>query len=419
MMQSSTSRAWAATRYRLQHGKQSLRGTLAWRLLARSSVLRRAKHSIFGSDSFIRPKHFIQPGMTIQTFFEELDRDGVSYVVLRWFEDLPAVVPGRDLDILVHEDHAERMSRYLVRSEIRRPDGVACDIYSSEGGHGDGNGGVAYYPPRLAERILARSERHQSGARVPCLEDHFYSLAFHTIYHKGPISGLPFDRQSPPGHNQSHDYTAVLSDLAARLDLDVPINVVDLDDFLGKVGWRPPLDTLGKWSAENEWCLQLYEAGLADIDAPKGLLVAIVREEAVDALDDIVDLFRSAGFTVNRAFRLDDETAERAANELRGGNWGAGPYPHAAGIPRAAIIAVDPAPVPPSESLIAEHPGIDNARIKEIKTGVRDWWNRQVPRANRCNVLHTSDSAAQAAHYLSVLGIDLDEPGQPCADRDA
>lgn len=419
MMQPATSHASAATRYRLQNVKQALRGTLAWRLLARSSVLRRAKHSIFGSASFIRPKHFVQPGMSIQMFFEQLDRDGVSYVVLRWFEDLPDVVPDRDLDIMVHEDDVEKMSQYLVRSEFRRPIGVACDIYSSEGAYAAGTGGVAYYPPRLAERILARSELHPSGARVPCLEDHFYSLAFHTIYHKGPVSGLPVDRFAPAGHNHSHDYTSVLSDLAARLDLEVPITMVDLDNLLGEVGWRPPLDTLGKWSAENEWCLQLYEAGLANIDAPEGLLVAMVREEAADSLDRIVELFDSKGFDVKYSMRLDEETAERAANDLRGGNWGAGPYPHSAGVPRAVIIAVDPAPVPPSTSLIAEHPGIDNGRIKELKYEVREWWNRRVPRAKRCNVLHTSDSAAQAVHYLSVLGIDLDEREQPRAERDA
>lgn len=418
MMQPSTSRAWAVTRYRLQNGKQTLRGTLAWRLLARSSLLRRAKHVIFGSESFIRPKHFVRPGMTLQTLFEQLDRDGVNYVVLRWFEDLPSVERGRDLDILVHEDDTEKMSKYLVRSEYRRPDGVACDLYSSEGGFGAGTGGVAYYPPRLAERILSRAERHPSGARVPCLEDHFYSLAFHTIYHKGPVSGLPVDRWSPAGHNDSHDYTSVLANLAERMGLDVPITMVDLDRYLGEVGWRPPLDTLGKWSAENEWCLQLYEAGLADIDAPKGLIVAIVRQEAIDALDDILDRFRSHGFDVKRTVRLDEPTAERAAKELRGGNWGAGPYPRSAGIPRAAIIAVDSSPVPPSASLISEHPGIDNARIKEIKYEVREWWNRQVPRAYRCNVLHTSDSAAQAVHYLSILGIELDDDERSSAGRD-
>lgn len=390
----------------------SMRGTAIWRLLARNTTLRRIKFAVLGGDQFYRVKHYIPSRTPVERFFAELENRGVGYVVLRWFEDLPRVTPGRDLDILVREEDATKLVDLLVRSERRQPDGVPCDVYGTHGSFGSGPADVAYYPPNLAERIINGAERHPSGARVPCREDHFHSMAFHALYHKGPASGVPVDRDSPRGTNVAHDYTAVLEQLAARLKIDVPINMVDLDRYLGAVGWRPPLDTLGRWSDVNEWCGRLYEEGLASTDAPRGLIVAIVREQAAEGIDEIAELFRSSGFQVRGVHALDGCTAERASHQLRGGNWGRGPFPRSAGMPFAAIVAVDPSPIVPTASLRADHPGIDNARIKEIKSEVRDWWNGQVPASQRCNVLHTSDSAAQAIHYLDVLGIKFEDTSE-------
>jgi hypothetical protein len=339
-------------------------------------------------------------------FFEELNTLAIRYVILRWFEDLPEIGAGEDLDVLVLEDDASKIAALLSKSERR--EAIPLDVYSTQGRFHSGHAGIAYYPPARAEQIINRSELHPSGARVPNLEDYFHSLAFHALYHKGYAAAIPIDEQSPSGMTGEHDYATVLAKLAHRLDLTVPITMTGLDRYLADVGWRPPLDTIAKWSLNNEWCRQMYQEGLADIDAPDGLVVAIVREAAAESISEITELLQVSGLEVTEVRKLERGAAERAAQQLRGGNWGQGLYPTSAGKPYAVIIAIDHDPITPTSEQTIRYPGIDNARINLVKSTVRDWWNKQVIPSQRCNIVHTSDSAAQAVHYLAVLGITLD-----------
>lgn len=206
-----------------------------------------------------------------------------------------------------------------------------------------------------------------------------------------------------------HDYTSVLTELARAANLDVSMTVEDLDEYLHKTGWRPPLDTLAKWGARNEWCRAINDDQLSDLNAPPGLTVLIVREAAAKHVGRITELIRESGLDIVSVRPLTDEEVTRATEELRGGNWGRGPWARSGGPPAAIVVATDPMPTTPWRELAELHPGIDNARLVEIKERIRSWWNEQQPRSAQSNVLHTSDSAVQAAHYLQVVNPALFE----------
>jgi hypothetical protein len=254
--------------------------------------------------------------------------------------------------------------------------------------------------------LLDRSVPHPSGARVLCPQDHFHTLAFHALYHKGYASGLPVSAtEGPRSDNPEHDYLRTLSGLATDLGLDVSITMEDLDQFLHEAGWRPALDTLAKWSPNNPWVEQLHESLIGDDSAPEGLAVLIVRERAADpgSLEQLARLAREHGLLEVARETLTDEARERASRSLRGGDWGQGPYPTSAGAPAAVLVVIDPSPVPASPEQLAVHPGLENGRLPVFKEAVRTWWNEQQLPPDRCNILHTSDSAAHARHYLEII----------------
>jgi hypothetical protein len=234
------------------------RGSAVWQLLARSETLRSIKRTLFGSSA--RPgRRRIPTALGVQGLLDAMNEQGIDYAVLRWFDQLPEVDEGEDLDVLVSDEHAPMVDQLLTRSadEGRIP----CDVYSVRGRAGFKWRNTAYYPPHLAAGLLDRSVPHPSGAHVLCPKDHFHALAFHALYHKGHVSGLPVSAsEGPRSDNPEHNYLRTLSGLATELGLDVDITMEDLDRHLHQEGWRPALDTLAKWSPNNPWVEQLHES---------------------------------------------------------------------------------------------------------------------------------------------------------------
>ena len=98
---------------------------------------------------------------------------------------------GEDLDLLVDDD-----SLAAVRDVLESGPGIqAVDLYSVCGAPGADYRKLPYYPPYLAEQLLERSVPHRDVCSVPSPRDHFLSLAYHAVYHKGTASGLPLDAQ--------------------------------------------------------------------------------------------------------------------------------------------------------------------------------------------------------------------------------
>jgi hypothetical protein len=216
-------------------------------------------------------RRYIPADLDIAGFFAELRRRQVRYVVLRWFESLPDLDPGEDIDLLVDDEDAVQLLDFLNANAGP----VACDVYTVSGLPGTRYKQMPYYPPALAKQIVSRSVS-DGLCRMPCAEDHFLSLAYHAVYHKGLRSGLPTTVASlKPVAQPEHDYRSALTELATTLGLEVAIDMESLDQALAEHGWRPPVDTLKQLAIHNEW-VRLSFFGQP---APRNALRPQVREE--------------------------------------------------------------------------------------------------------------------------------------------
>jgi glycosyltransferase involved in cell wall biosynthesis len=212
-------------------------GRMVWTFMSK------VKHILF------HRRRRLPPNMTVTEFINTMNEKNCRYVILRWFDELPDVRPGDDIDILVHDDDTK-----LLKSMLKhRKDGIPCDVYNISGVHGFHYKGTAYLPSTAALGILERSVKNQLGASVPSKEDYFYSMAFHALYHKGWKSGLPLSNTEPPKcDTPTHDFTKILSTMAIELGLDISINMDSLNILLEGKGWTPTSKMLKKFREKRE-----------------------------------------------------------------------------------------------------------------------------------------------------------------------
>lgn len=205
-----------------------------------------------------RARRYIPPEIGLEGFFSTLGDRGIRYVVLRWFDELPEIKPGGDVDILIDDPDVDSISD-LFTGEMR---GTACDLFSVSGLRGTSYRGIPYLPPDKAAEVLARAVMFQDLLRVPSPEDYFLSLAYHAVYQKGLRSGLPTSAPGlEPETEPRHDYAGDLGRLAAAADIEVSIRMEELDEYLAGRGWRPPPAMRVELGRRNEWVRARFPAG--------------------------------------------------------------------------------------------------------------------------------------------------------------
>ena len=133
-------------------------------------------------------RRYIPPNQATGDFLKSLQTQGLRHAVLRWFENLPHVQPGEDIDILVADDDALSL---LAMLDDEGP-GQPADIYSASGKHGLGWRGAPYLPPDHAVQLLAR-RIHGHACDHPAPNDHMASLAYHVVFHKGMLDSSDHD----------------------------------------------------------------------------------------------------------------------------------------------------------------------------------------------------------------------------------
>lgn len=422
---------WHAVRGKLSYAGRVALGELPHRRWCFSFAARRpAQHR--------SARRYVPFAWGIAGFLHQLAQAQVRHVVLRWFETLPTLPPGEDLDLLVADEDLSKVEALLDAA----PGVFPCDLYSVSGLPGTDLDGLPYFPPFLAQQIIDTARPHPSGARVPDPQRHFLSLAYHVVYHKGPSSGLPpgagsVDTPQRPDHAQAlsrfawsamrttdsscgparrvsrgrgctavdgeHDYAGVLNQLAAQLGWPLQPKLRSLDTLLAEQGWRPPRDMLLRLARRRPFLRTLLDGGRSQ-EAPPGLAVFILRQAAVvdQACDRLIDRLRHEGFQVLAIEPLDPPRAHAASRTLRGGNWGQGPWPASGGPPAVAVVVCDPEPIPPTPRQRRAHPELDNARLLR-KERLRQAFNAGRPRFAHCNVVHSSDNADEALDYLRCL----------------
>ncbi len=203
-----------------------------------------------------RGKLYIPAKLGVSGFFQALLAAGAQHVVLRWFEELPHVERGHDLDILVADEAIDTVRALLSDW----PRGQRIDFYSvtgrkDTGYHPSKVKDVPAFPPAIAERMLESARPRPGGWSVPGPREHFLGLAYHAVYLKGYLSGLPPDETTPPHHVGSRDYAAVLTELGAEVGIPVahPVTMASLDAMLRAEGWRPDEAHLAALAPVNPW----------------------------------------------------------------------------------------------------------------------------------------------------------------------
>ena len=345
-------------------------------------------------------RRYLPHSLGVAEFLKRLNREGVRHAVLRWFETLPELPPGEDLDLLVDD-----ASLNAVRAMLEEGPGVQpVDLYSVTGLPGADFRRMPYYPPYLAEQLLERAVDHRGLCRVPAPREHFLSLAYHALYHKGAASGLASAEMMPAAKRVDHDYASILQRLAVRLGIDVPITLDGLDAYLDSESWRPPHDMLVRLARHNRWVRSRLKKP-ADAQTDHRVAVFLLRSVALErgGIERASELLDQHGFQVLAARQFESALATTIARSVRGGNWGRGPWPHSGGVPVAAIVAYDPAPIVPNRRQKRRFPFLANARLL-VKEQIRDAFNDGYPSEQHCNVIHSSDNGREALDYLRIIG---------------
>jgi hypothetical protein len=344
-------------------------------------------------------RRYLPYDLGIRGLIERLGAARIRYAVLRWFESLPDLAPGEDLDLLIEDAALEKIHALLDSGPGIQP----CDVYSVTGLPGADYKKMPYFPPHLAAALLFEAQAHSSGALVPSLRHHFLSLAYHAIYHKGARSGLPSrDRTIPEARNPEHDYRAMLAAIAQQLGISVSLTREDLDEYLRGQGWRPPRDMLVRLATGRRDLKSLVGDHHRSADDP-GLTVFLIRQAAVERgrLTQLVELIEHEGFQILETKLLTPAESQSVGRTIRGGNWGRGPWPASGGFPAAVVVAYDAEPIPVSRQQRRRFPELANARLL-CKSKLRDLLNCSLPRDLHCNALHSSDNGSEALEYIQV-----------------
>ena len=214
-----------------------------------AQVRRKLGHAVRGLRG-PQARRYIPFGTSVTDFFSRLHDAGVACVVLRWFEALPYVRPGEDIDMLVADSDLAALARWLDPIEGETP----CDIYSVGGLKGTRYKNLAYFPAALAENTIRRRRIHNQIFQVPCPQDHFMGLAYHAVYQKGPASGLPTAYPDiEVTDTPEHDYAGYLRRLADDINLETDITMEALDIILAEQGYRPEPAMLAALLPVNPW----------------------------------------------------------------------------------------------------------------------------------------------------------------------
>jgi len=334
-------------------------------------------------------------------FLRFIDGMGINYVALRWHDKIINDLPMKDLDILIADEDISKVTQALSKLVGRK----MLHMHSVGGNENVKADAMAYFPPSLSRRILEnRQPLTENGGFRPSDEDYFFSLAYHAVVDKGPLSGLPETAEGPV--DTENRFYKVLAPLKESLGLRVELNLDALAAFLEESRWLPPADRIAKFAIHNKWLEKRIRSAHAAASNIKGeyavfLFRDIVREWGL--LDELRADIKKMGFDIIFEKELSGESRERATLEIRGGNWTAGAaWGAGAGKPFRLILVHDPKPLKMTQKQMRLQPFVTNARL--LKKG--EWRakvNSRFPKEKQANFIHASDNTHETREYLSVI----------------
>ncbi|MTD30562.1 hypothetical protein [Planomicrobium sp. YIM 101495] len=352
------------------------------------------------------PRSYLSPFVPVKPFLAELLDAELSFVVLRWHEEIPFTSLDEDIDLLVADCDLE-----AIRNALDEKVGIVpFDLYSVSGMEGSGYEQMAYYPPHLAEKILENPVQWKSAFPIPDLRNYFLSLLYHAVYHKGLKSGFPLtERDKPSIEKADHDYPTLLYELSIMNSMEFEqLNLPYLHRFLKAEGWAPATDTIRKLSVRNTWLKTLEPEQTRQFVKSGELMTFVIRDWAVQNGKEefIMDWLDKAGLKLVEAVHLDERQRKEAKQNIRGGNWGSGPWKVSGGEPAVLLVLYDYHPQKHVAKRRMEHPYVTNANYF-LKFGLRDEINHQFAPEQRANAIHSSDDETEALEYIDAVAPEL------------
>ena len=347
------------------------------------------------------PKYGVKT-KNLPEFFRLLDEKGLSYVALRWFEDLPNIKKGEDIDMLV-PDKDFRQIQKMCRGARDNGKYTLFDIYPVSNMTGD----YSYYVPEFALRILDGKVRNKNGIWVPNQRDYFFELAYHSLYHKGYRAGIPSKYRTDKIKEYKHDFNSILLHLAELngIELKNGFTMENLESVLKANGWAPPIDVYYRRSKANEWVYDRAQELTPDQwRHNQETVVFIIREKAyLDLIDYLKQLINNSNAEILRECHLNCRQAEYLMRCTRGGDWGAmlpdrntlGPASYVLVVQKKLRDITIPESTPEG--------AVTYAWVKEIKSSVRKEYLKQHNEGKDVHIIHTSDNGVEAAYYEQVL----------------
>lgn len=351
---------------------------------------------------FINARRYLNKNICVEKFFDILNKKEVRYVVLRYFEKLPQIEKGEDIDILVHDDDLTIIDD-LLDSNANNQEDIAFDVYSVSGLPGSNYDGVPYYLPILAKKIIDERILYRNNIYVPSPKNFLFSFIYHVIYHKGEKSGLPINsEQTETVMSSKRDYKKKLKSLLQKNNYDVKIDLLSLHQLLKENGWAPGIDTIRKLSAiqQNEWVksLDVYQKHLGEI------IVYIIRDRTIKSglKEYIINWLEKNNLNIIGVKKLSPKEKVNFTNLVRGGNWKKDSFPVCGGPPNTIIVAFDPHPIPVSEKQKRIQKFVKNGNLF-LKEKLREDINSKFLLHEHFNPIHSSDDELEALEYLSLI----------------
>ena len=319
------------------------------------------------------PRVFVKKGLERMEFFSILKERNVDYVLLRWWEDLPEIPEGEDMDILIRDEH-----RHLINDLVTFVDngtGLKCDIYTITGSNFGAHKGIPYFQSNLSYHLL-ESRILFKGVYVPSPVMYFASLTYHAIFHKGASSGLEGFRTYPS--NIEHDYTKVLQDQMPFLELEFEPNVLNLFNWLKEQNYAPAEDTLSKL-VEIKPDLAMLQKNLSSDIRGGELIVYVLRERLIKdkLLNDFMYFLKDQFYFEILDFKyLNTKEKNKCTRHIRGGKWDKGPFKYSGGNPAAILCVYDYHPKPLSKEALKKQSRMTNYNNLKAKYAFRNLINK-------------------------------------------
>lgn len=339
------------------------------------------------------PRWYIRKQYSLEAFFAELNARGVRYVILRWWETLPEISPGEDVDLLIQDDDF-----YLIAGLVTRVDqGQKLDIYTVGGGGAGAFNGLAYYPKKMATDLILNRTLFRGRYYVPSDELYFYSMLYHVLFHKGLSGNLL--------KSVEHDYLSILEDIAAKAFLKFDPDLEAMCACLESKGYFPSPDLLTKIVSFNSAVSALVSAAIPDPRGGEyGLFVIRARALEKSSLPRIEEHITNVlCMDVLRVVSLDSNQIDFLKDNMRGGNWGRGPYPESGGDPVVAMVVYDYHPAALDSKLSLNYEFFTNANFLKAKFSLRNALNRGRFYLSHYNGVHSTDNEHEARFFLIKL----------------